>query len=486
MTSAPLDQRRPEPPDPATGGVARSSWRAAAAPDPASVPAAGSVASPDVVPLAVDLEHVAPAFTHGRALALAPVSAATWAGAGQLVLAAATSLVAALVLVTGVLLGVGTAVLLVGFPVLVVTLALGHAWAATERARLRAQLGVVVPSSSQRRGWTLRDWWDRCRDARAWKAVGHASVTSVLTWTAGPLAAGLAAFALVVVVSPFTGRGSLPHMALLVPVAVICTWLAALVVQAATLAQVRLGRALLGGRSRADAERAAAAAEHRASAAEGRAEHLRETRSAAVTAADDERRRIERDLHDGAQQRLVALGVELGVARRAAAHDPAAAVAAVDAAHGEIKEVLSELRDLVRGVHPAVLTDRGLDAALSALAARSPVPVEVDAAGLDGQGDRVGVQAQAAAYFVVSEALTNVAKHARATRATVRATVRDTPDGGRLRVEVHDDGAGGATATPGGGLDGLRRRVEALDGTFDLSAPATGGTLLTVEVPCVS
>lgn len=451
-----------------------------AAPVTAAPPA---VALPDTagddVPLAVDVRHVAPAFTGGRALALAPVSAATWSAAGQLVLVSFTSLAATIVLLTGVLAGLGTLLVLVGVPVLVLTLALARVHAAGERSRLRAQLGVDLPSSRGPRGLGLPAWWDRLRDARAWAAVAHALITTVLAWTAGPLAAGLAAGVVVVVVAPFVGPTSLPHLALLAPLAVLAAWVAALVAQAAVLGQVRLGRALLGGRSRAAAEAAARDAEHRASAAEGRAEHLRETRSAAVDAADAERRRIERDLHDGAQQRLVALGVELGVARRAAAQDPAAAVAAVDAAHGEIKEVLAELRDLVRGVHPAVLSDRGLDAALSALAARSPVPVDVDAAGV---GTGVGTQAQAAAYFVVAEALTNVAKHAHATRATVRASVHDA----RLRVEVGDDGRGGATAAPGGGLDGLRRRVEALDGTFALVSPATGGTLLTVEVPCAS
>ncbi|WP_291810902.1 sensor domain-containing protein [Cellulomonas sp.] len=435
----------------------------------------------DDVPVVDDVRAVAPMLTGGRALALAPVSGATWAGAGQLVIAAAVSLAAAIVAVVGVATGVGLAVVVVGVPLLVLTLVLARGYGAAERARLRAQLGVVVPPPAPGPGapYRPRSWWPWLRDARAWSAVAHALVASVLTWTAGPVALSLAAFALVVPVAPFAGRTNGVHLALLVPVALVAAWAAALVVQLATLAQVRLTRALLGARSRAEAERAARAAEQRATVAEGRAEHLRETRSAAVVAADDERRRIERDLHDGAQQRLVALGVELGVARRTAAHDPAAAAAALDAAHGEVKEVLAELRDLVRGVHPAVLTDRGLDAALSALAARCPVPVDVDA---DGVGPGVGPQAQAAAYFVVAEALTNLAKHATASRAVVRADVH----GDRLRVEVRDDGAGGAHAAPGGGLDGLRRRVEALDGTFDLVSPAGRGTVLTVEVPCAS
>ncbi|MBD7919998.1 sensor domain-containing protein [Cellulomonas sp. Sa3CUA2] len=437
--------------------------------------------TPDEIPLADDVRLVSPMLTGGRALALAPVAGATWAGAGQIVLAAAVSLAASILLVTGVGLGIGLAVLVVGVPLLVLTLVLARGYGTGERARLRAQLGVVVPppAPGPAAPYRPRSWWPWLRDARSWAAVAHALLTCLLAWTAGSVALSLAAFALVVPAAPLAGRVNGFHLALLVPGALVALWLAALVVQLTNLAQVRLTRALLGGRSRAEAERAARAAEQRADVAEGRAEHLRETRTAAVVAADDERRRIERDLHDGAQQRLVALGVELGVARRTAAQDPAAAVAAIDAAHGEVKEVLAELRDLVRGVHPAVLTDRGLDAALSALAARCPVPVDVDAQGV---GDGVGSQAQAAAYFVVAEALTNLAKHATATRASVRAAV----DGDRLRIEVADDGAGGAHAAPGGGLDGLRRRVEALDGTFHLVSPAGRGTVLTVEVPCAS
>ncbi len=446
---------------------------------------APSVADPDAsahpAPLADDVRRLAPMLTGGRALALAPVSAATWTGAAQTVIGAVLSLSATIALVTGMVLGVGLALVVVGLPLLALPLALARGYGAAERSRLRSELEVIVPAPSPGPGelWRPRAWWAWLRDGRAWAAAAHAVVTTLLTWTARVAAVPAAAAALVVLLAPCADRVAAWNLAPLTPLALSGLWGAALAVQVATLAQVRLGRGLLGGRSRAEAEAAVRVAEQRATVAEGRAEHLRETRSAAVVAADEERRRIERDLHDGAQQRLVALGVELGVARRAAAHDPTVAAAALDAAHGEVKEVLAELRDLVRGVHPAVLTDRGLDAALSALAARSPVPVSVDA---DGVGAEVGAQAQGAAYFVVAEALTNVAKHAGATRADVRATVRDD----RLRVEVRDDGTGAAHAAPGGGLDGLRRRIEALDGSFDLSSPAGQGTVLTVEVPCAS
>ena len=197
----------------------------------------------------------------------------------------------------------------------------------------------------------------------------------------------------------------------------------------------------------------------------GRVGTLEETRAGMVAAADAERRRIERDLHDGAQQRLVALAMTLGRAR--ATEDPALARTLVDEAHGEAKEALVELRNLARGIHPAVLTDRGLDAAVSALAARCPIPVAVDV----DLPHRASPTSEAIAYFVVAEALTNVAKHAQATRAWLTVEYL----GDRLVVEVLDNGVGGALAT-GVGLGGLRDRVRAVDGDLHLSSPPGGGT----------
>ncbi len=468
-------------------------WAPGRGPAPTTAPA-GPTARPagrtDVVPLVADVRLVAPALTGGRALALAPVSAATWRAVGQLVVAALWTGTVAVVLLTGAAVGVSLALLVVGLPVLVLTLALARGYGRAERSRLAAQLGADVPAPARPvRRPGFRGWWLRTVDGRAWAAVAHASVAATLSWTAVALVAALGAVGLVagveLVVPTVRDALQIDPWGWAVLVLPVGLWGAALVAQGATLLQLRMSRALLGGRSRAEAEQAAQAAEQRAEDAEVRAVRLRETRTAAVEAADAERRRIERDLHDGAQQRLVALGVELGVARRAVAGDPEAAARALETAHAEVKEVLAELRDLVRGVHPAVLTDRGLDAALSALAARSPVPVRVDAAGL-GYGAPASSSAQAAAYFVVAEALTNVAKHAGATSATVCADVVGAGPDARLRVRVGDDGRGGAQAAPGGGLDGLRRRVEALDGSFDLVSPAGAGTVLTVEVPCAS
>jgi signal transduction histidine kinase len=202
-------------------------------------------------------------------------------------------------------------------------------------------------------------------------------------------------------------------------------------------------------------------------------EELRASRMRIVAAGDTERRRLERNLHDGAQARLVGLAMLLGQARRSA---PEAVPGLLDDALVELRASLSELRDLARGIHPAVLTEMGLDAALYALASRAPVPVT-----LEGGGDgRLPEHVEAAAYYVVAEALTNVAKYARASEATV--TVRR--DDGRLTVEVGDDGVGGADAAKGSGLSGLADRIAALDGTLWVDSPPGGGTRVHVEIRC--
>ncbi|MEU2338361.1 histidine kinase [Streptomyces sp. NPDC013172] len=206
---------------------------------------------------------------------------------------------------------------------------------------------------------------------------------------------------------------------------------------------------------------------------------LAESRAGVLDAADAERRRIERDLHDGAQQRLVSLAVNLGLARSTLGDLPEDVRKVIDEAHREAKEAIAELNNLVRGLHPAVLEDRGLDAALSGVAARLPIPVRV-AVDLP---QRPSPTVEAVAYFVVSEALTNVVKHARATRADV--TVERI--GETLLVVVADDGAGGAdlaAAVGGTGLAGLAKRVASVDGTFSCRSPAGGPTIITVELPC--
>ena len=205
---------------------------------------------------------------------------------------------------------------------------------------------------------------------------------------------------------------------------------------------------------------------------------LETSRSAAVDSAEAERRRIERDLHDGAQQRLVALAANLGAAREKLDDDPEGGQRLVAEAHEEAKAALREIRDLVRGIHPVILEDRGLDATLSAVVARSPVPVELDV----DVATRPPAAVESAAYFVVNEALANVARHAHATRAHVSIARA----GDRLVIEVRDNGQGGADPSRGTGLAGLRDRVAGMGGTIYVISPPGGPTTISVELPCGS
>ena len=201
-------------------------------------------------------------------------------------------------------------------------------------------------------------------------------------------------------------------------------------------------------------------------------QEMRRSRVRIVAAGDDARRRLERNLHDGAQQRLIALLLQLRGAQRGTLDVRVAVETAVD----ELAAAVKELRELAQGIHPSALTERGLRSALRIVAARSPVPVE-----LDVTDTPVDANVAAAAYYIVSEALTNVAKYADASRAAVR--VRETGD--RLVVVVEDDGKGGASENGGTGLRGLHDRVAALDGRLDVDSPGGGGTRLRAELPLV-
>ena len=205
-------------------------------------------------------------------------------------------------------------------------------------------------------------------------------------------------------------------------------------------------------------------------------EEVRASRQRIVSAADDERRRVERNLHDGAQQRLVSLSLALGMAQSKAADASPEVAATLAAAGAELREAISELRELARGIHPAILTEAGLGPALQSLAEHAPVPVALSSR-LNG---RLSPVVEATAYFVVAEALTNVAKHAGATAATVRADVVD----GTLRIRVADNGIGGADPRRGAGIRGLVDRVAALGGSLHVADDAAGGTRLEAEIPC--
>jgi len=198
-------------------------------------------------------------------------------------------------------------------------------------------------------------------------------------------------------------------------------------------------------------------------------------RARIVEAGFAERRRVERDLHDGAQQRPLALALDLRLARSTLDRDPGAAAELLDAAAGGTTEATEELRELARGIHPPVLTDRGLAAPLDALASRSPVPVTVDA----DETEPAPAPVEAAAYYVVSEAPTTVARHAHAASTAVKVRRTD----GQLEVEIRDDGDGGADPGSGSGLRGLADRVSALDGTLEVRSPPGAGTVLRAIFP---
>jgi signal transduction histidine kinase len=216
--------------------------------------------------------------------------------------------------------------------------------------------------------------------------------------------------------------------------------------------------------------------EHRrARALRERVDDLRTARQRIIAAADAERRRIERDLHDGAQQRMVAVAVTLRLAETKMRDDHEGAAQLIAQAREEAQLAVKELRELARGIHPAVLSDRGLGPALEALAGRAPIPVTVDGV----PAEPLPTDVEAAVYFVTSEALTNVAKYAHADEASIRVSVEN----GCLHLEIGDDGVGGADTSAGSGLSGLCDRIEALDGALTIESPRGGGTMVRAEIP---
>jgi signal transduction histidine kinase len=343
---------------------------------------------------------------------------------------------------------------------------------AAQRRRYRALRGVHLRRPPSTAGRGPRQALAGLRSAPSWRQVGYhmigpavaAAELAVLGWWVAGAAATL--FYAWVYGLPthwqlsdagYSGTGAYITVVGLLLLAA-APWLSAVLARAET----RLGEALLGP--------------DRADRLQHRVADLTQSRAGVVDAADAERRRIERDLHDGAQQRLVSLAVNLGLAKATLTDLPEAARRVIDEAHAEAKEAIEELNNLVRGLHPAVLEDRGLDAALSGLAARMPLPVRLRVR-LDR---RPSPTIEAVAYFVVSEALTNVTKHSNAAQAAV--TVRGTSE--KLLVEVTDDGVGGADAATGSGLTGLAQRVRSVDGTFGIDSPAGGPTRITAGLPC--
>jgi signal transduction histidine kinase len=402
-------------------------------------------------------------------------SAWPWRAAAYLGSGAVLGAVVLVVVLGGALVGGALAVVLVGLPLLVLTALAGIPVAAVERRRL-GLVGVTpatgdghrVPDEPGLRAWLST----RLREPATWRELAYAVLLGLVLWPLDALALVLAAgVPLSMVVAPVLV--AVDGEAKVAKLATVDTWPGALGAAALGLALLAAGGYALGvlAAARAGAARGALASRDGARVAE-----LVRSRARLVDAFEAERRRIERDLHDGAQQRLVALTVTLGLARLDTPPDgPLAGQLA--RAHEEAGAALAELRELIHGIHPKVLADYGLQAAVADAADRSPVPVDVRFA---QPAPRLPQAVEAAAYFVVREALANVARHSGASRARIGGEYR----GGRLVLELEDDGHGGADPARGTGLTGLADRVSVLDGRLSLTSPPGGPTLLRVEIPC--
>jgi signal transduction histidine kinase len=366
-------------------------------------------------------------------------------------------------------LALGFGILIIGLPLAVAMADVIRAWCRMERAMASTVLGRPIPAPyTQRTGYLapIRDrqtYLDGLWMFISFPLATIGFVVAVTVWAvvAGMLSAPIWLWSVHGVPFPGAVFWSIVAPILSPGAAVIAAW----VVRGWAWAQASLAAYLLGPRRVEQLER--------------RVETLAETRAGAVDAAVSELQRVERDLHDGAQARLVALAMDLGMAeQRLAQADPQTAAEHVAAARGQARAAMAELRDLVRGIAPSILGDRGLDAALTALVSGRNPPVELR---VDVPAGPVG-PAETAAYFVVAEALTNARKHARASRISVHVW----SVGGRLIAEVVDDGVGGADPQAGSGLAGLRKRVAALDGVFVVRSPAGGPTTVRAELPCGS
>ncbi|MCX4818665.1 sensor domain-containing protein [Streptomyces sp. NBC_01142] len=364
----------------------------------------------------------------------------TWREIAHLLLNLPMALIGFVYVAFTIFTSVALTVTVIGLPLLALGLAGARGLGGRERARARALLGIRIEEPSPLHGPRRTDGfvprlWMRLKDPVAWRTVLYCFVR--LPW--GVLTFGVTLVSLFVLwpVLPFIARG-----------------------------MANADRAMVRGLLSPSNE------------LERRIAELESDRGVVVDTAAADLRRIERDLHDGAQARLVALAMGLGLAKEKLsgdALDTTAAAAMVDEAHGEVKLALQELRDLARGIHPAVLTDRGLDAALSSVASRCTAPVKVTVE----LAERPAEAIEGIAYFTVSELLQNVSKHAQAKNASVDVWRA----GDRLLIQVQDDGRGGASLDGGTGMAGLAERLGAVDGLFVLDSPAGGPTTITAELP---
>jgi signal transduction histidine kinase len=380
--------------------------------------------------------------------------------------------------VTGWSIGLALLITFIGLPILMITVYASRWLAWIERRRAALVLGEPIAEVYKR---SEGGFFARVRtmfsDPSTWKD---------LAWHLLLLPIGIADFVVAVTAwSVSLGLVSVPAWWWATPESdrmdagpiTVDSWGKALLVCAIGIVAIPIAAALVRGTAAGSGALAKIVLGPSRRQLEERVEVLAQTRAGAVDAAAAELQRIERDLHDGAQARLVSLALDLGMAEERFDRDPEGARELVEKARGEARLAMTELRDLARGIRPALLAERGLGEAISALAARTPLPttVEVD---LDG---RLSAPVELAAYFTVAEALTNAVKHADARSARVHLW----REGDRLRIEVRDDGRGGADAN-GHGLDGLHKRLAALDGTLAIASPRGGPTVLYAEVPCAS
>ncbi|WP_285589198.1 sensor histidine kinase [Herbidospora sp. NBRC 101105] len=366
----------------------------------------------------------------------------------------------------------------VGLPMLAVLILLWRAVAFAERRFVRWTLGVDIPDPYRPRpdgGLYAHLRW-LFVDPATWKDLGYVLLLCPLGLLEFFVVFGLWSLGLELLALPlpivltdrtmtawFVEVSTVPEAVLVMLVGVVSLVASLYALRGAALAHGWVARALLGTDDR--------------TLLLARNEDLRASRARGVNAAEAERRRIERDLHDGAQQRLLSVALDLGRAQAKFDDDPVQARILVESAAAGAKAAIAELRDLARGIYPAILTDRGLDAALSSLAARAPVRVEVTVE----ITDRPPAAVESIAYFVVAEALTNMAKYSEATEAKVK--VSRAAD--RVVVAIADNGVGGAVVRPGGGLNGLADRAATIDGVLTVDSPPGGPTLIRAELPCV-
>ncbi|WP_458246734.1 sensor histidine kinase [Streptomyces sp. MAI_2237] len=414
----------------------------------------------------------------------APFEARSWREFGYVLLSLPIGILLFVYAITMVSLGAGLLVTFLGIPVLAAGLAGCRGFGALERARARGMLGLEVadPEPLRMKKSGVMAWMGAVlKSGTSWRTLLYAVLQFPWSVFSFVVALNFWAYGWALLTYPlwfwvfpaYVGQGGLQlygdaHHSVYLdnPFEITVTALVGLlftlatpwIVRALTTVDRLMVHGLLGP-SRLSA----------------RVVELESDRGVVVDTAAADLRRIERDLHDGAQARLVALAMDLGLAKEKLTEDPQAAARMVDEAHGEVKTALQELRDLARGIHPAVLTDRGLDAALSAVASRCTVPVQVEV----DLAERPAPAIEGIAYFTVSELLQNISKHARATWAAVDVwRVED-----RLMVQVMDNGVGGADASGGSGLGGLAERLDAVDGILVVDSPAGGPTRVTAELP---